>query len=266
MEPATVRLALETVGNASTLATITIDREDKRNALNFATMQALDHVVDELATIPTLTCVLLRGAGEKAFVAGGDLTELANVRTLDGARKLAEAVGPTLQKLANLPAITIAGVNGHAIGGGTELVLACDLRVMARHARLMFRQMDFGVIPAWGSLTRLVKALGQSEAIRILLLERDLTAEEAHTLGLVFRVYQSETFDHDLVALGRQVASLPPIGVRTLKHVASKAHDLPFDAAYALEAEGFAQTWSSADHWEAMAAFFEKRPPQYTGT
>ena len=150
------------------VATVAIDRPQARNALNLAAMRALGLALDE-AESKRARVLVIRGAGDKAFCAGGDLKELEHMRSAEQAAQMARTVRTTLDRLNTLRMPVIAALNGDALGGGAELALACDFRIAADHARIGFPQVDLGLIPAWGAPERLAALVGRARALHILL-------------------------------------------------------------------------------------------------
>ncbi len=247
------------------VATITINRPNVRNAISLATMAELESVVTDLETDGEVMAVILTGSGEKAFVAGGDLKEFRSLRTVHDGRKMSLRMGNILQRLHHLEVPVIAAINGDAYGGGCETALACDLRLAAPHARLGFRQIVFGVTPGWGGGQRLMRLVGQSKALELLLTGATLTADEALAIGLIDRVVAEGNVLDAAHQLANQIAGRAPLAVRYIKRALTRGADMPLDAAIAFEAELFSVTWGSEDHWEAEQAFWNKKAPQFKG-
>jgi len=247
------------------VATITINRPNVRNAISLATMAELESVVTDLETDGEVMAVILTGSGEKAFVAGGDLKEFRSLRTVHDGRKMSLRMGNILQRLHHLEVPVIAAINGDAYGGGCETALACDLRLAAPHARLGFRQIVFGVTPGWGGGQRLMRLVGQSKALELLLTGATLTADEALAIGLIDRVVAEGNVLDAAHQLANQIAGRAPLAVRYIKRALARGADMPLDAAIAFEAELFSVTWGSEDHWEAEQAFWNKKAPQFKG-
>jgi enoyl-CoA hydratase len=244
-----VTLSIEPAGPfGSHLARLTINRPAKRNALNRAAMDAFALATATLAADPDLAVVIVRGAGDKAFQSGGDLDELKAVTTLELAEKLSDVMGGALATLAGLDALVIAAINGHAIGGGSEIALACDLRFITDTARIIFRHVDLGVVPAWGTWTRLEKAVGTARALSLLTLERDLSAERCVELGLCLKAFPQGDFDGAIEEIAHSLLSLPPLALKGVKRVSKGADPRAV----------FTETWVSPGHWDALARFFAK--------
>src|SRR3954452_21968637 len=190
------------------VATVSIDRPAARNALSQAVMVELEHALDEVERAG-VRVVVVRGGGDRAFISGGDLKDLASLRTHDEAAGMASQMRDLLDRLAGLPALTIAALNGHALGGGAEVAVACDLRVAADDITLAFNQSQLSITPAWGGTERLTALVGRSRALEMLLTPRRLTAHEALQVGLVNEVVNREEFDARIDALAASVARLP---------------------------------------------------------
>src|SRR2546423_2522969 len=176
------------------VATIAIDRPQARNALNLATMRSLGLALDE-AESKRARVLVIRGAGDKAFCAGGDLKELEHMRSAEQAAQMARTMRTTLDRLNILRMPVLAALNGDALGGGAELALACDFRIAAAHARIGFTQISLGLMPAWGASERLAALVGRGRALHMLLTGRVFTALEALETGLVEEVVGSEELD-----------------------------------------------------------------------
>src|SRR5256714_6068605 len=178
------------------VATISINRPHARNALAHQTMAELD---EPTATLPgDVRVLVLRGSGDKAFCAGGDLKELEPMRGAADAAAMAHRMRATLDRLPQLAIPVIAGLNGDALGGGAELAIACDFRVAAAHARFGFPQISLGLMPAWGASERMAALAGRARALHALLTGNIFSAVEAHDAGLVEELVASEDFDDRL--------------------------------------------------------------------
>ena len=221
------------------LAVITIDRPHARNAIAPATMDQLDKALDAAADALAL---VVRGAGDRAFVSGGDLKELAAIRTEDEATAMALRMRGICDRLANFPGPVIAALNGHALGGGAEFAMAADIRVAADHVRIGFTQVNLAIMPAWGGSERLAQLIGKGRALMLAAAGTVFGAEEARRLGVIDLVLPRADFDQGWRALARSLASLP---AREIKHVMSGA--VPATEA----ARAFARLWVADEHWQA---------------
>lgn len=221
------------------LAVITIDRPHARNAIAPTTMDQLDKALDAAADSLAL---VVRGAGDRAFVSGGDLKELAAIRTEDEATAMALRMRGICDRLANFPGPVIAALNGHALGGGAEFAMAADIRVAADDIRIGFTQVNLAIMPAWGGAERLAQLIGKGRALMLAAAGTVLGAEEAQRLGLVDRVLPRAEFDQGWRALARSLATAP---AREIKRVMSGA--VPATEA----ARAFARLWVTDEHWQA---------------
>ncbi|WP_405539942.1 enoyl-CoA hydratase/isomerase family protein [Streptomyces sp. NBC_00075] len=221
------------------LAVITINRPHARNAIAPATMDELDKALDAAAGARAL---VITGAGEKAFVSGGDLKELAAIRTEDEALAMALRMRGVCDRLAAFPGPVIAALNGHAFGGGAEVAVAADIRVAADDIRIGFNQTALAIMPAWGGAERLAALVGRGRALLLAGSAQILAAPEAERLGLVDRVLPRSAFEEGWRTLARTLATRP---AQEIKRVVSG--DLTADEA----AHAFARLWVSDEHWQA---------------
>jgi len=244
------------------VAVISIDRPAARNALALRTMAELHEALDA-ARVQRARVVVIRGEGDKAFCAGGDLKELESMRSDKDAAAMARRMRSTLDRITASKVPVVAGVNGDAFGGGAELALACDFRIAAQHARIGFTQVSLGLMPAWGASERLAALVGRGKSMHMLLTGRVLTAAEAHEVGLVEEVAATESFDARLGEIARQIASAPPVAVAGIKRSVDsvRPHRNPELAAEAIAT--FTRTWVAPAHWRAVERM-EKRRQQKT--
>jgi enoyl-CoA hydratase len=247
------------------IAHLTVHRPERRNALDHEVLDALLRALDAIERTPDLRAVILTGAGDQAFIAGGDLKELRALRTHEEALSMNRRFNQALRRLELLDCAVIVAINGVAIGGGCEVTLVGDRRLMASEATLTFRQATLGLTCGWGGMTRLERLVGRSRAFQILLMEETISAERALALGLVDEVVPREALLERAGALARSLSELPPLALRSIKRGLARVGEMPFERALEYEAELFARTWSSEDHWEAMDAFFAGRPPDLKG-
>lgn len=229
---------------------VSIDRPEALNAIDFDTMDALELALDDAETTSPRVFVL-SGHGERAFISGGDLKRFSTLISDDDAKLMAERMVAILARIEALECWTIACINGDAYGGGTETLLAFDLRIAAPHVRLGFTQARFHVPPGWGGLTRLVEAVGPSRARQWLATGSVITAHEAHIAGLIHEVH-----DHVADAVERrceQLAAMEPALTMALKNGVRRAMELPRSAAIAAELEPFASLWAGEEHHRRVA-------------
>ncbi len=239
----------------------TIDRPQSRNALGRDVIEGLGRALDAAAVDRTLRAIVLTGAGT-AFASGGDLRELREANSDAEARAFAAAGESVCARIAALDVPVIAALPGVAFGGGAELALACDLRIADKSARISFKQVRLGVTTAWGTIPRLVSVVGHSTAARLLYAAPEVTAVEARAMGLVDEVTDDGGSVALAVAWGNEIAAGSPRAVAEMKALLRSARKGSTDLA-AEERERFIATWTSADHAEAVEAYFERRPPRW---
>ncbi len=244
------------------IATLTIHRPRVKNAIDRRTMEEMETAVGLAEQDPHLRTLVLTGAGHDAFISGGDLRYFQSLVTDGQVLKMLLAMGRLLRRIENLPVPVIAAVNGYAIGGGTEVALACDLRIAAAEASFVFRQVDIGLITAWGGAQRLQRLVGPARASRLLLLGETISAHEALAMGLVDHVVSRSKLLSEARGVARKIAAKPPQAIRAMKRALVQGRDMPFQAGLALEMNLFRSLWRSKDHDEAVSAFLQKRRPQ----
>ena len=245
------------------VATITVNRPDKRNALNAAVRSEIVHALDALRSDPAVRVVLLTGAGEKAFVAGADIQEFAERTPLE--QRQAMASRRVFDELAGFPKPTVAVINGLALGGGCELALACDFRIAASTARLGQPEINLGLIPGGGGTQRLPRVVGSGQAMRMVLTGAIIDAAEAQRIGLVELVLPADELRSGAQEIARQMAAKSPIALQMGKAAVRAAAEMPLSAGLAYETEMFLTCFASEDKREGIGAFFAKRPPQFQG-
>ena len=233
------------------VATLSIDRPQARNALALRTMAEIDDAIDAVRAKRSRVLVI-RGAGDKAFCAGGDLKELEHMRSAADAGGMARRMRETLDRLPRESFPVIAAVNGDAFGGGAELALACDFRVAAAHARIGLTQITLGLMPAWGASERLAALLGRGRALHHLLTGQVLTAAEALNVGLVEEVVPSDRFDARIGELARQIAAAPAAAVAGIKRSVDSVRPQRNPELAAEAIATFTKTWTSPAHWQAV--------------
>ena len=244
------------------VAIVTIDRQEALNALDVATLTELRDCLRELADDESARVVILTGAGEKAFVAGADIKYMSGL-DVDQAKEWGALGHETGRLLETMPKPTIAAINGFALGGGCELAVACDIRYAASSAKLGQPEVNLGIIPGWGGTQRLARLSGLGVAKELIFTGRIVDAEEALRIGLVNAV-------HDPVLdkareVGALLASKSPIALKLMKDLANRALGGDHAANLGAEGETFGELFSSEDAKEGLAAFVEKRQPNFVG-
>ena len=233
------------------LAQVTIDRPEARNALNLEAMADLDRALAEAADWD-LHALFIRGGGDRAFVSGGDLKELESVHEEPFALDMARRMRATLDRIPALPFPVVAILNGHAIGGGAEVAIACDYRLAADDVRIGFTQATLGLMPAWGGIERLVQAVGRGRALHLLTTGRTIGAEEALRIGLFEEVVPRRQLDQRKAELGAELASVPRGALAGIKSAAEAAFPYARPELAERATADFARAWTDPAHWEAL--------------
>lgn len=242
----------------------TIDGEARRNTLSRAMVAELSEHLRRAGSRKGLRCVVLTGAGEKAFCAGADLKERAGMSE-EEVKAFLRTLRETLRAIENAAPVFVAALNGVALGGGLELALACDLRVAAAHAEMGLPEVGLGIIPGAGGTQRLPRAIGLARAKELILTGRRVGAAEALSLGLVSRVAPPGGLRAAALELAGQVARNAPISLRLAKRAVDGGLGLPLDEALDLEHRLYQDCLGTRDRLEALRAFAEKRPPDFKG-
>ena len=250
------------VDREDTVAIVTIDRQEALNALDVATLTDLRDRLRELADDEAARVVILTGAGEKAFVAGADIKYMSGL-DIDQAKQWGALGHETGRLLETMPKPTIAAINGFALGGGCELAAACDLRYAASSAKLGQPEVNLGIIPGWGGTQRLARLCGLGVAKELIFTGRSVDAEEALRIGLVNAVHDPVLEKAREVAV--LLASKSPIALSLMKDLANRALGGVHAANLEAEGENFGELFSSEDAKEGLAAFVEKRQPNFVG-
>jgi enoyl-CoA hydratase len=244
--------------------TITINRPKVLNALNAATIAEIDGAVAEAAADDGIRALVLTGAGDRAFVAGADINELA-VQTPVGGREHARSGQAVLNRIERLGKPVIAAVNGFALGGGCELAMACTLRIAADTAKFGQPEINLGLIPGYAGSQRLPRLVGRGRALELLLTGQQITAEEAWRIGLVNRVVPAARLAEEARTLAQMLASRAPVAVRYILEAVRGGLEMTLPDAQDLEATLFGLVSTTDDMREGTKAFLEKRAPVFTG-
>jgi enoyl-CoA hydratase len=246
------------------VAIVTINRPAVLNVLNTPTTDELRHAVLELKHDAAVRVVIITGAGEKSFVAGADINELAVLTPAQG-KELAHRGQHVFDLIENLGKPVIAAINGFALGGGCELVMACTLRIAADTARFGQPEINLGIIPGYGGSQRLSRLVGKGIALDLMLTGRQITAGEALQIGLVNRVVPAPQLMIEAKTLAAELASKAPIALQYIIEAVNRGLEMSFDKAQFLEATLFGLVASTADMREGTRAFLEKRKAQFKG-
>ena len=246
------------------IAILTLRRPEVMNCLSFPTLKRLRRLCFELREDLSIRCVVITGAGGKAFCAGADLKERKTMP-----KELVPVFVKNIRRLMDdveaLPQPTVAAINGFAFGGGTELLLACDLRVASPHAQLGLTEVALAIIPGAGGTQRLPRLVGKSRAKDLILTARRVGAAEAERIGLVNRVAGEAGLEACARELAAAIAANGPVAVRAAKEAIDHGAELPLEQGLEVEARCYERTLPTRDRLEALAAFAEKRKPRYSG-
>jgi enoyl-CoA hydratase len=249
--------------NRGAISVLTINRPDKRNALNGAVRCALLGALDAAARDPAIRVIIITGAGDKAFIAGADIAEFEGRTPVDQFRVMKQpSVYDALERLGKP---VIAAINGFCLGGGMELALACDIRIASTSARFGQPEVNLGIIPGGGGTQRLPRVVGLGAASRLILTGDLIDANEALRLRLVEEVVAPEALMQRAVAIAETIASKSPVAVSAAKEATRAALSLPLDEGLKLEMALFQLCFASEDKVEGVRAFLEKRPPTFPG-
>ena len=246
------------------VALVTINRPQVLNALNSQTIDELRRVILDLKRDESVRAVVLTGAGEKAFVAGADINELA-LQTPTGGREHALSGQHVFDLVEHMGKPVIAAINGYALGGGCELAMACTLRLAADSAKLGQPEIALGLIPGYGGTQRLPRLVGKGRALEIILTGTPIAADEALRIGLVNRVYPAAELMAEARKLAHQLAKSAPIATRYIIHAVNQGVEMPLADACVYEATLFGLVSSTDDMREGTAAFLQKRKPEFKG-
>lgn len=243
------------------VATLTINRPDKLNALNWALIGELASKMEELDRDDAIHCLVLTGAGEKAFAAGADIAQMA------GASTAQMAFGPFegWDRIRRIRKPIIAAVEGYALGGGNELAMHCDIIIASEKAKFGQPEILIGVMPGAGGTQRLARTLGKYRAMEICLSGDQFTAQQMEQWGLVNRVVPAGQALAEAKTLAAKIASRAPIATAVIKEAVLSAFETPLESGLLHEKRLFAMLFSTEDQKEGMAAFMEKRPANFSG-
>jgi enoyl-CoA hydratase len=247
------------------VAVISVNRPQVLNALNRQTLDELRQILLDLQRDQTVRSLVITGAGEKAFVAGADIRELAALSPLEG-REHALAGQQVFDLIENLGKPVIAAINGYALGGGCELAMACSIRIAADSARFGQPEIKLGILPGYAGTQRLPRIIGKARALELLLTGATIDAHEAARIGLVNRVVPASALMAEARTLASDLAKQPPMAVRYILAAVQKGLEMPAAAAGAFEATLFGLVSATDDMREGTTAFIEKRPPDFKGT
>ena len=244
---------------------ITVNRPDKLNALNAATLDALHGAFDAAASDPAVRVVVLTGAGPKAFVAGADIAEM-NALTPVQARDFSLRGQRMMRRVERMPKPVIAMVNGFALGGGLELAMCCHLRIASESARLGQPEINLGLIPGFGGTQRLLRLAGRAATLELCLVGTPIDAARAHALGIVNRVVAADALEAETMDLAAHLAQAAPLALRGMLDCINIGGECGIEEGLEYESAQFGLVFSTDDMREGTSAFLERRKPAFVGT
>ena len=253
------------VRDADGIRTLTINRPDKLNALNAATLDALDAAFADAAADAAVRVVVLTGAGPKAFVAGADIAEMNTLTPVQG-RDFSLRGTRMMRRIERMPKPVVAMVNGFALGGGLELAMSCHLRLAADTAKVGQPEINLGLIPGFGGSQRLLRLCGRAATLELCLTGAPVTAERALQLGIVNRVVPAAELEAETMKLAAQLAAAAPRALRGMLDCVNVGGECGIEEGLEYEAAQFGLAFSTSDMREGTSAFLEKRKPAFTGT
>ncbi|SHJ35754.1 enoyl-CoA hydratase/isomerase family protein [Desulfofundulus thermosubterraneus] len=244
------------------IAVATVNRPEVRNALNRETWQEINSLIDQVEKDEEIQVLIFTGAGDKAFVAGADVASLKERTMLETFVNENQA---TLNRLANMEKVTIAAINGYALGGGCELALACDLRVAAENARLGQPELNLGILPGAGGTQRLARLVGIGNAKELILTGEIIDAAEAYRIGLVNKVVPAGEAVRAAKEMAQKIMAKGPLAVRFAKAVINWGSNVSLESGLIMERLAQTILFGTEDRLEGLTAFLEKRRPVYKG-
>lgn len=246
------------------LLVITIDRPKVLNALNAKTVEEIGRAFAAAREDDSVRCVIVTGAGEKAFVAGADINELAKMTPIVG-KFVSEQGQNVFLQIERFPKPVIAAINGFALGGGCELALACHIRIASDKAQIGLPEVTLGIIPGYGGTQRMVRLLGKGKAFELVCSGERIGAAEAERIGLVNKVVAPDQLMSAAEEMAKKIASRSPVAVRAAIEAINSGSDMAFEEGQTLEATLFGLLCATEDMKEGMAAFLEKRQANFPG-
>jgi len=246
------------------IATITLNRPEAMNALNRDLIRDLEEAIDQIGQDLKVRVVVITGAGEKAFAAGADIYEFKAMNAVE-ALNFVQQVQRVYNKIERLPQPVLAAVNGYALGGGCELMMACDIIYACEHAKFGLPEINLGLIPGAGGTQRLPRLIGEPRAKEMLFTGEMIDAQEACRIGLVNRVVPADELMLEVRKLAERIKSKSSVALRAVKEAVEEGYDLDLVKGLAIEAKLLALCFSTEDKEEGVAAFLEKRKPAFKG-
>ncbi len=247
------------------VATVTLNRPNVHNAMNETMRRELVDVFDAIATTDDVRCVIVTGAGERAFSAGADIREFVESGSPTRFREARKRLD-FRQAMERCWQPIVAAIRGHCFGGGLEMALACDIRIASEDSRLGLTEVDLAIIPGGGGTQRLPRLIGRGKALELILTAARIPASEALAIGIVERVVPPDRLHVEAQALARSIADKAPVALRYAKEAVVKGLELPLADGLRLEGDLSTLLRTTDDRLEGARAFLEKRKPKWTGT
>lgn len=245
------------------IAKVMINRPKSLNALNTETLIELEELLSEIERSKDIRCVIITGSGDKAFAAGADISEMVNATPQEG-REMALLALEAFKKLENMPQVTIAAVNGYALGGGCELAMACDIRIASEKARFGQPEVNLGILPGFGGTQRLSRLIGKGRAKELIFTADQIDAGEAYRIGLVNEIASPEDLMSSCEGMAKKMLSKGSYAVSLAKKAINSGLDTDLENGLRQEADLFGLAFSTHDKKEGMRAFLEKRKAELT--
>ncbi|KOA18266.1 putative enoyl-CoA hydratase echA8 [Clostridium homopropionicum DSM 5847] len=242
------------------MAYVTINRPEALNALNGRVLKSLNSVLDLIRETDEISTVIIKGAGNKAFVAGADIKEMSGMNCME-ARAFSKLGQEVFNKIEKLPKAVIAAVNGFALGGGCELAMACDIRIATKKSKFALPELGLGVIPGFAGTQRMPRLVGKGRAKEMMFTSKQVGAEEAYRIGLVNEVVDEENFLNYCDEMAKTIGTRSKAAIAICKSSVNEGMELDIDKAMLHEADLFGLCFSTEDQREGMGAFIEKRKP-----
>ncbi|MCE7033215.1 enoyl-CoA hydratase-related protein [Lysobacter sp. GX 14042] len=252
------------VADRGAVRVITVNRPDKLNALNAATLDALADAFDAAAGDESVRCVVLTGAGPKAFVAGADIAEMNTLAPVQG-RDFSLRGQRLMRRIETLPKPVVAMVNGFALGGGLELAMCCHLRIAGDNAKLGQPEVNLGLIPGFGGTQRLLRLAGRAATLELCLLGAPVDAQRARELGIVNRVVAAAELEEETMKIAAQLADSAPLALRGVLDCVNVGGECGIEEGLQYETAQFGLMFSTGDMREGTTAFLERRKPAFQG-
>lgn len=245
------------------IALVTINRPKSLNALNSETLAELDQCFDEISTRKDIKVLILTGSGQKAFVAGADISEMVNATPAEG-RQMGMLAKQAFLKLETMPQVTIAAVNGYALGGGCEISMACDIRIASDNARFGQPETGLGILPGFGGTQRLARLIGKGRAKELIFTCDQIDAQEAYRIGLANKVVPQDELIDTCKKMAAKIISKGSYAISLAKEAINTGMDTDLSSGLTLEADLFGLSFSTHDKTEGMTVFLEKRKADLT--